>query len=127
MPGVWGGVLLVFVIALGFYVTPAILGGPTDVMIAQLIDEQANDFGNFAEATMLGLLLLLLTVAILVLLRSPVRARQAVGGGRERRGIGYACASSPADRTGPRGADGRVHPCFRVPRVPRSRSSFRFR
>ena len=67
MPGVWGGVLLVFVIALGFYVTPAILGGPTDVMIAQLIDEQANDFGNFAEATMLGLLLLLLTVAILVL------------------------------------------------------------
>ena len=67
MPGVWGGVLLVFVIALGFYVTPAILGGPTDVMIAQLIDEQANDFGNFAEATMLGLLLLLLTVAILLL------------------------------------------------------------
>ena len=65
MPGVWGGALLVFVIALGFYVTPAILGGPTDVMIAQLIDEQANGFGNFAEATMLGLLLLLLTVVIL--------------------------------------------------------------
>ncbi len=67
MPGVWGGVLLVFVIALGFYVTPAILGGPTDVMIAQLIDEQANGFGNFAEATMLGMLLLLLTVAILAI------------------------------------------------------------
>jgi len=66
MPGVWGGVLLVFVSALGFYVTPALLGGPTDTMIALLIDEQANGLGNFAAATWLGLLLLLLTIAMLV-------------------------------------------------------------
>jgi ABC-type spermidine/putrescine transport system permease subunit I len=38
LPGVMAGTLLVFTISLGFFVIPAILGGPRDLMLAQLIE-----------------------------------------------------------------------------------------
>lgn len=68
MPGVLGGALLVFVPTLGDYVTPALVGGPTSVMIGNLIQAQfgkANDwpFGAaLAVATMLVILAVLLIV-----------------------------------------------------------------
>ena len=37
MPGVAAGVLLVFVLSLGFYITPALVGGPRDIMLSMLI------------------------------------------------------------------------------------------
>ncbi|MCS7051664.1 MAG: ABC transporter permease, partial [Thermomicrobium sp.] len=38
LPGVAAGSLLVFILALGFFITPALMGGRTDMMIAQLIE-----------------------------------------------------------------------------------------
>ncbi|MBI1894834.1 MAG: ABC transporter permease [Candidatus Rokubacteria bacterium] len=38
LPGVAAGVLLVFIVALGFFITPALLGGPKQMMISNLIE-----------------------------------------------------------------------------------------
>ncbi len=58
MPGVITGSMLVFIIALGYFITPALLGGRKDVMIAQLIQQQISDFGNWALASALAVILL---------------------------------------------------------------------
>jgi ABC-type spermidine/putrescine transport system permease subunit I len=64
MPGVWGGCTLVFILALGYFITPALLGGPRDVMIAQLIHQLAVLDGNFAGAVLLSIPLLVATLVI---------------------------------------------------------------
>ena len=58
LPGVLAGALLVFVMGLGYYITPALLGGPGDLMIAQLIEQQVADFGNWGLAGALAAILL---------------------------------------------------------------------
>jgi len=59
LPGVLTGTVLVFVIGLGYYITPALLGGPGDTMIAQLIETQVAEFGRWGLAGALALILLL--------------------------------------------------------------------
>lgn len=50
LPGVGAGVFLVFVLALGYYITPALLGGAGDEMISQLIASQTNEQLNWGLA-----------------------------------------------------------------------------
>ena len=57
--GVLTGTVLVFVVGLGYYITPALLGGPGDTMIAQLIESQVAEFGRWGLAGALALILLL--------------------------------------------------------------------
>ena len=57
-PGVITGSMLVFIISLGYFITPALLGGRKDVMIAQLIQQQVADFGNWALSSALAVILL---------------------------------------------------------------------
>jgi putative spermidine/putrescine transport system permease protein len=57
-PGVVNGVVLVFVMGLGYFITPALLGGPGDTMIAQLIEQQVSDFGEWGVAGALAVVLL---------------------------------------------------------------------
>ncbi len=64
LPGVAAGVLFVFMLALGFYITPALLGGRKDIMIAVLIDQQATLILNWPAASTLATLLLLVTLII---------------------------------------------------------------
>jgi putative spermidine/putrescine transport system permease protein len=67
-PGVTNGTVLVFVIGLGYFITPALLGGAGDTMIAQLIETEVSDFGQWGIAGALSLVLLLgvgLTFALL--------------------------------------------------------------
>ena len=59
LPGLLAGSVLVFVMGLGYYITPALLGGPGDTMIAQLIEMQIADFGNWGLAGALAVVLLL--------------------------------------------------------------------
>jgi ABC-type spermidine/putrescine transport system permease subunit I len=61
IPGVYAGALLVFTLALGFYITPALLGGPKNTMIAQLIAAQVNEQLNFSFGSALAVVLLVLT------------------------------------------------------------------
>lgn len=63
LPGVFAGALLTFTLALGFYITPALLGGPRDTMIGQLIAAQVGEQLNFGLGSALAVVLLVLTAA----------------------------------------------------------------
>jgi ABC-type spermidine/putrescine transport system permease subunit I len=64
MPGVAAGVLLVFVLSLGFYITPALVGGPKDFMLSMLIAQQV-DLLNWPYAACLSTTLLGATLLII--------------------------------------------------------------
>ncbi|MGE0845582.1 MAG: ABC transporter permease [Flavobacteriaceae bacterium] len=64
LPGVFAGCLLVFMISLGFFVVPAILGGPGDILLAQLIEFNINNTLNWPFAAALSTLLLVATLLI---------------------------------------------------------------
>jgi ABC-type spermidine/putrescine transport system permease subunit I len=66
MPGVAAGVLLVFVLSLGFYITPALVGGPRDVMLSMLIAQQV-DLLNWPYAACLSATLLAATLVIIAM------------------------------------------------------------
>ena len=72
MPGLLTGATLVFISTLGYYVTPAMLGGPRQTMIAQLIQDQIAQFGNWGIAGALSLLLLIVSGVMLLLLQMTV-------------------------------------------------------
>jgi mannopine transport system permease protein len=66
LPGVFAGCLIVFVMSLGFYVTPALLGGPRTLMIATLIGQQAIELLDWPFAGALSFVLLALSLGITV-------------------------------------------------------------
>lgn len=66
-PGISAGLALVFMTSLGFYITPALLGGPRHMMAAVLIEQQANGLLNWGFASALSTTLLLVTVGIYLL------------------------------------------------------------
>ncbi|MGE0769276.1 MAG: ABC transporter permease subunit [Hyphomicrobiaceae bacterium] len=59
LPGVAASGLLVFITALGFFITPTILGGPQETMIAQVIIVQIQELLNWRFAGVLSFVLLL--------------------------------------------------------------------
>jgi len=63
-PGIVNGCTLVFIMCLGFYVTPVLLGSPREQMIAGLIGTQIEEFLEFGEASATSVILLLVTLAI---------------------------------------------------------------
>lgn len=65
IPGVAAGSLLVFIQALGFYVTPALLGSPSDSMLAQSIYAQVSGLLEWGRGGALGVILLVITVLLL--------------------------------------------------------------
>lgn len=67
LPGVYAAALLTFTLSLGFYITPALLGGPRDTMIAQLIAVQVGEQLNFGMASALAVVLLVLTAVAFAL------------------------------------------------------------
>jgi putative spermidine/putrescine transport system permease protein len=64
LPGVVAGASLVFVLALGFYVTPALLGSPQQSLIAQLLAQRTTQLLDFAGAGALGMLVLVVTLVL---------------------------------------------------------------
>jgi len=58
IPGIAAGVLLVFVISLGYYITPALVGGPKDQMLSYFIAFHANTVLNWGMAAALSVTLL---------------------------------------------------------------------
>lgn len=61
LPGVFVGSSLVFLLSLGFFITPALLGGRTDQMIAMVIEDQVNATLNWGFASALSATLLIAT------------------------------------------------------------------
>ncbi|TWG90515.1 putative spermidine/putrescine transport system permease protein [Mesorhizobium sp. J18] len=66
-PGIANGCVLVFVICLGFYVTPVLLGSPREQMIAGLIGTQIEEFLAFGMGSAMAMVLLAVTLAILAI------------------------------------------------------------
>lgn len=65
LPGVIAGTSLVFIVALGYFVTPAILGGLENTTISMVIDQQVGVALNWGFAAALGVVLLLATLVAL--------------------------------------------------------------
>ncbi|GAA2381622.1 ABC transporter permease [Nonomuraea africana] len=82
LPGVAAATLLVFVSSLGFYVTPALLGGPKNVMIGELIVQQLSGVLRWGFASALAVILLVVTGVLLLLAARVVDLRRMLGGGR---------------------------------------------
>ncbi len=66
-PGIANGSVLVFVICLGFYVTPVLLGSPREQMIAGLIGHQIEEFLAFGLGSAMAMVLLVATLIILTI------------------------------------------------------------
>ena len=66
LPGVAGGSLMVFIMAIGYFITPALLGGAKDVMIAQLIEMNVTLMLNWGFAFAASFVLLFFTIVILI-------------------------------------------------------------
>lgn len=67
LPGFVAGALLVFVLALGFFITPAVLGSTQQSLLSQLMYAQFYRQAAFGRAGAMALVLLVATVAALVL------------------------------------------------------------
>lgn len=65
VPGLLAGATLVFVLSLGFFVTPAILGGGNLLMWSNLVQSSVNIYPNWGAACALGIALLAMTLLIL--------------------------------------------------------------
>jgi putative spermidine/putrescine transport system permease protein len=87
--GVMAGVILVFTLSLGFYVTPALLGSPQESLVAQLLAQRTTLLLDFAAAGALGMVVLVVT---LVLVAWANRMGGTVSA------IGVVAASPPKDR-----------------------------
>ena len=78
--GVIAGALIVFILAIGFFVTPALMGGPGDTMIAMLIEREIELTQNWPRAAIMTVVLLAVTLALYALYSRFTEGRKAFGG-----------------------------------------------
>lgn len=80
LPGVLGGVILVFLSALGYFITPALLGSPQEMMISTLISQQLREFLDWPFAAALVGVLTLFVTAITLIFSRVFRFDRMLGG-----------------------------------------------
>ncbi|HEX5146821.1 MAG TPA: ABC transporter permease [Conexibacter sp.] len=73
LPGLAAGSLIVFIYALGFYITPAFLGSPSDAVLSQLIVMQVSQLLDFGFGAAMGGVLLALTLILIAFLARATR------------------------------------------------------
>lgn len=78
-PGVAAGGLLVFITCIGYYVTPALLGGPADQMLSYYVAQYTNVEVNWGMACALGSVLLTCTLVLYALYRRVSKAELSLG------------------------------------------------
>lgn len=76
MPGVLSGASLVFILSMGFFITPVLLGGGRVMMIAVLIEQQVREFLNWEFAGALSATLLVFTLCVYGAFRWLLRAER---------------------------------------------------
>ena len=81
LPGVAAGCLLVFILSIGFFITPALLGGAGDRMIGNMIELQVNELLNWEFGAALSFLLLAITMVIFLVWNRFTAFEQLYGGG----------------------------------------------
>ena len=80
-PGLFAGALMVFILCLGFFVTPAVLGGGKVIMVSMKIVSNIELFVNWGAASALGVVLLVMTMIILWVASRFLKLDQIAGGG----------------------------------------------
>jgi putative spermidine/putrescine transport system permease protein len=78
-PGIGAGALLVFILSIGYYVTPALLGGADDQMLSYYIAQYTNVNVNWGMASALGALLLAATLVLYALYRRVTKSELSLG------------------------------------------------
>lgn len=72
LEGALGGFLIVFLLSLGFFITPALVGGPTDAMIANLVALEVENV-NWGMASAIAIVLLVATLLMMCLFQLLIR------------------------------------------------------
>ncbi len=78
-PGVAAGGLLVFITSIGYYVTPALLGGPGDQMLSYYVAQYTNVEVNWGMACALGSVLLITTLLLYAVYRRFAKSELSLG------------------------------------------------
>ena len=78
-PGLLAGALLVFVLSLSFYITPAILGGGRTIMISMLMERNVNLFFEWGAASSVAVACLLVVLGIFWLLSRALSVERVMG------------------------------------------------
>jgi len=81
VPGLAAGLVLIFVLCLGFFVTPALMGGGKVIMWAMRIQQTVSLYANWGAASALGVVLLVVTLGCLYLFARLFRAGNIIGRG----------------------------------------------
>jgi putative spermidine/putrescine transport system permease protein len=77
--GVAAGSVLVFVLTLGFYVVPALVGGPSGLLVSQLIVQDIQQFLQTGLGSALSVVLIMLTFVVLAAMSRFVRLQDLLG------------------------------------------------
>lgn len=75
LPGLAAGVVMVFVLCLGFFVTPALMGGGKVIMWAMRMEQTTSLYSNWGAGSALGVVLLAVTLGLLGLFHRLMGAR----------------------------------------------------
>jgi putative spermidine/putrescine transport system permease protein len=73
LPGVYSAAVLVFVVSVGFFITPVILGAPSDMMIANLVRYYVHELVDFNAGSALAVLILAAVIPLVILQQSLPR------------------------------------------------------
>ena len=75
LPGVFAGAIIVFILSLGFYITPALLGGPRSTMLSTLVQNQVLSLLAWGRGGAMGVILLMATFLLLAIAAPLMRQR----------------------------------------------------
>lgn len=78
--GVLSGALIVYILSIGFFITPALMGGQHDIMIAMLIDRALEVAVDWPSAALMSLTLLFVTLALYAVYYRVTNIRRLIGG-----------------------------------------------
>jgi putative spermidine/putrescine transport system permease protein len=77
--GVLSGALIVYILSIGFFITPALMGGQHDIMIAMLIDRALEVAIDWPSAALMSLTLLIVTLLLYALYYRITDIRRLIG------------------------------------------------
>ena len=83
LPGLFAGLLLVFVLSLGFFVTPVVLGGGRIIMVAMRIEKSISLYSNWGAASALAVVLLVMTLVCLAMAAKFLKLDKSRSGGSD--------------------------------------------
>ena len=79
LPGILAGTLLVFIISIGFFITPALLGGVENTTFVMLIEHEVNQFLNWELAAAMSIVLLAVTLILVAVYQKLLADREGAG------------------------------------------------